>query len=178
MEFKQNHETFEVTLTQRKKIEGLREIVLETTRKSCDKTEVLNENEKSQLRALGGRILYIACSTRPDIASNSSMLSGIPDATLDNITQINKVVRYLKNSSTLGLTFKSIQNPELICYGDAALNNLGRGGSQGGYTILLVDKNDMKHEVKTTSIIAWKSARIKRVVTNTLSAEILQQTAS
>merc|ERR1712080_27025 len=51
--------------------------------------------------------------------------------------------------------------------GDASLNNLPNGGSQGAYIILICDNNN------NVSPIKWQSKRIKRVVKSTLAAECL-----
>ena len=52
-------------------------------------------------------------------------------------------------------------------HSDASYNNLPRGGSQGGFIILLCDDKGK------SAPIQWQSRRIKRVVKSTLAAECL-----
>jgi hypothetical protein len=124
--------------------------------------------------------------TRPDIAVNVAMLSGVVDATVQHIINMNKIVKYLKSTKGVPLEMKrikgGIKSPQILCFSDAALNNLQRGGSQGGSMIFITEKTEIGKDRKAmwlnASLISWKSSRIKRVVTCTMSSELLQQSST
>ena len=56
---------------------------------------------------------------------------------------------------------------KIITYSDASFSNLTDGGSQGGYILFWLEKNDKY------MTIAWQSKHIKRVIKSTLAAETL-----
>ena len=60
-----------------------------------------------------------------------------------------------------------INSVHLKVYTDASFNNLHDGNSQGGYVVLLCDKENQ------CMPIAWSSNKLKRVAKSTLAAETL-----
>jgi hypothetical protein len=184
LEIEQNEETKEVKITQTKKIENIQEIMINQERRRYPLLK-LNEKEKNEMRMVGGSLLYIACMTRPDIAVDVGMLSGATNSTVQDMLKMNKLIKYTKNTRTIPLEYKRLRgnmsSPQIICYADAAMNNLKRGGSQGGMMIFITNDVEINKEdpqwIKG-ALIAWRSARIKRVVTCTLSAELLQQSTT
>ena len=85
-----------------------------------------------------------------------------------DVNRLNKALKQLK-SRTSNITFPNLNKKQLSIrlYTDESFKNLPNGGSQGGQIILLRD-NDQR-----SCPLAWNSARIKRVVRNTLAAETL-----
>ena len=149
-------------------IEGTKE--METSELGPDKTRLLIESEKSQLKQLVGQINWAATQCRPDISYENCVLGGLADkGKVEDVFQANKVIRKIK-SQKLNLFFSSqldLKSIRLVTFCDAAFANLPDYGSQGGQMTFIVDKNGVNN------LIAWKSKRIKRVVNSSLSAECL-----
>ena len=147
--------------------EGIETIQLEGTNDSIRK---LTKNEQDNLRSVVGQILWLANQTRPDIAFDACFLSNsLSNAKVADIIKANKIIRKIKQNKTF-LTFSKINDIEkskLLIWPDASFQNLPGGASQGGYVILLSDKEG------NTCPIHWQSRKIKRIVKSTLAAECL-----
>ena len=140
-----------------------------------DKSDVLDSQEKRELKAIAGQINWIATQTRPDLAYDACEIStSVKSATVEDVMQANKVVRKAK-SNTVRLRFRDlgdVKRADLISFSDASLGNLKDGASQGGH-IFLVGKNG------NYSPISWQSKKIRHIIKSTLSAEtlVLQESA-
>ena len=62
-----------------------------------------------------------------------------------------------------------IESFKIVCYNDSSLGNLKDGGSQGGFINYLVGKNNI------SSLIMWKSKKLRRLVKSAMPAETLIQ---
>eukprot|EP00923_Selenidium_pygospionis_P045280 GHVN01078121.1.p1 GENE.GHVN01078121.1~~GHVN01078121.1.p1 ORF type:complete len:179 (-),score=22.84 GHVN01078121.1:266-802(-) len=119
---------------------------------------------KEDLGKLAGQLFWVGVNTRPDLAADASMQSTEP--TTDNLTTCNKVLRKADRSKSNQLNFPRLMPPlTLDIYCDAAFANRQDGGSQAGSVIFLKDSKG------AMAPLAWRSAKIQRVVRSTLSAE-------
>ena len=134
-----------------------------------NKSRLLNEAEKEQLRSVIGQLSWLGNQTRPDISSNVCQLSGAyKEATVSDIVFTNKTIRKtVSDDVSLKFPKLDLKSLKLEVHSDASYNNLPNGGSQGGFIILLCDSSGK------AAPIQWQSRRIKRVVKSTLAAECL-----
>ena len=124
---------------------------------------------RTPVRSLVGKINWACSISRPDIAFYACQFSSkASNATLRDVQEMNKAVRYLRNNPiTLNIpSFSSLEDLHLEVYCDAAYGNLAGGASQGGYVILVTDGTNR-------TPVAWSSHKLKRVSRSTLTAETL-----
>ena len=92
-----------------------------------DKSDVLDSQEKRELKAIAGQINWISTQTRPDLAYDACEIStSVKNATVEDVMQANKVVRKAK-SNTVRLRFRDLGNvkrAELVSFSDASSGNL------------------------------------------------------
>ena len=82
----------------------------------------LNENEKFIYQKIVGGLLYLAICTRPDIASAVRQVGRFAsEPTIRHLTAAKRILRYLKGTATLGITYtKNSQPNELHAFVDAS----------------------------------------------------------
>ena len=169
-----SHSDGSITLSQKTYIESLKEVPMASQRK----TEVdspLTPSETHELRRLIGGMLWVSGMTRADIAADMCVLSTkLTNPTVADILRANKTLRYLKGSSEHAMTIRPMEGKiSVTAFADSAFQNLDRQGSQGGQMIGLTSEGSNQFVT-----VSWKSARIKRVVRSTFSAELLSQSNS
>ena len=135
------------------------------------KTEdLLTEKEFKDYQQKIGKLLWICNQTRPDISFDTCVLgSKMPSATIGDYKKCTKVIRVLKNEPC-SINFKTIGNlssMKIVLYADASLNNLPKGGSQGGHLIFLTGDSGY------LSLISWCAKRLRVCVRSTIHAETL-----
>ena len=105
--------------------------------------------------------------TRPDITFD--VFTHFKYSDDKDINYVNKIITDLKQEP-VQITYQNLGNEynlKLSIFADASHGNFSDGESQLGYLIMLIG-DDGK-----CSLLNWQSKRIKRVVRNTLAAEIL-----
>ena len=129
----------------------------------------LDAQQKSDLRSAIGQLNWIANITRPEISFQvSSISANITKATIADIKETNKIIKFVKSTpGKIKFPLLDAATVKILMYADASFNSDEQGGSQGGYIILLSDKNNK------SCPIAWKSNKIRRVARSTLAAETL-----
>ena len=167
---KQNAD-FSITISQNEYTNNLEPIDLDPSRMSNSK-EPLEKSEKTALRAVLGQLNWLSGMSRPEISFMVSNISSrISSATIHDILEVNKVVKFVKQQkgyiTIQKLDFASLK---LVAYSDASFNNVDNGNSQGGQIVFMSDKYD------TCCPITWSSNKIKRVARSTLAAETLSFT--
>ena len=133
--------------------------------------------EYRQFRTLLGSLMWVAATTRPDIAVGMSKLSSVAASpTVFDYNQAEKIRRYLMTTSTVGISFSRLSSPSrILAFSDSAFQNLPDAGSQGGFLVSVAEYPVLTHQTTVSScLIAWKSAKIKRVVRSTFAAETQQ----
>ena len=111
-----------------------------------------------------GALMYLANSTRPDIAFAVNLLARYSAApTKRHWAGIKNILRYLQGTKDLGLFFRKNQDPNLIGYtDDGYLSDPHKGRSQTGFVFL--------HD---GTAISWKSSKQTLIATSTNHSEII-----
>ena len=167
-----------IHLSQRKYVEGLEQMQLSAERIEQMDAQ-LGPEEVMQFRQRVGSVMWVAVNTRPDVAAIVSHLaSRSQHATVRDSHTVNKVVRDLKATSEVLLSFRKISDNDLaglriLGFSDAAFQNLSNGGSQGGHVITITPDKSVAGRFPC-AVIAWQSHRVRRVVRSTIAAEIME----
>ena len=136
--------------------------------------ETLNEIGQSIYRAKVGALNWLSTQTRPDIAYNVMEFSThFNKATLRDLKDVNKCIRNTKKDEVC-ITFprleKSVENWEILCYGDGAFANLpDKVSSSGGHIIFIQDSKG------NCCPITWSAKKIQRIVRSSLASETSTQ---
>ena len=150
--------------------ERLEEIPLQKGRKS-QKKELVTEEERAQARALCGSLNWLCKEGRPDAAGPSSLMSSrLTRLVVEDIIQLNEVVRNLKSSADVALKIQPLSNMQLAVITDASFGN-DEFHSQGGQMILAHEPGLKAGEKVKSNLLWWRSAKLQRVVNSTLAAE-------
>ena len=104
------------------------------------------------------------------------MLSGqITKATTSTITECNKLLKFAKDHKDVSLFYNYIGHPselQLLCFFDAGFTARADGSSQGGYILMLVNKQLFTSgEDGEYHVLDWRSFRTPRVTRSSLAAE-------
>jgi hypothetical protein len=142
----------------------------------------LSSNLLDALNHAVGELMWVAASTRCDIAVDAAtLISELHHPTLATVLRTNKLVRYLHHTRTqpLHLSSEVSSGPlEFKVYADAALEpDSLNGKSRGGHLIALGPLGGLgQPELPLPfrmAVISWRSSLIQRVVTSSFSAELL-----
>ena len=118
--------------------------------------------DTTRFKRILGCLLYIAICTRPDISAATSAVAAFcsePGST--HVIALERILRYLKMTHSLRLTFKGSEACKLSGYVDADYANERSGRrSRGGYVIYL-----------GLCPIAWRSTKQKIVALSSTEAE-------
>jgi hypothetical protein len=114
--------------------------------------------------SLIGALMYLANSTRPDIAFAVNLLARHSAApTRRHWTGGKQILRYLNGTKDLGLFFRKTNDPTLIGYADAGyMSDPHNARSQTGFAFL-----------HGGTVISWKSSKQTLVATSTNHSEII-----
>jgi len=148
---------------------------------SVDEMNPLSASEQQKLRAVIGTLMWVACSTRPDISVDVSVSAAkLNSPTHGDLKRVNKIVRYLKGTANNTIKYRKMGNGDLkiIAFGDAAFQNLTNAGTQGGIIIGLSPEKESEGKETPFALVGYKSNKIRRVVTSTFSGELINQTAT
>ena len=97
----------------------------------------------------------------------------VETATVSDLLEVNKLVRWQRRYATHGLTF--VHNPQdtmVVTVTDASWATRRDGSSQGGQITLLMSKSVMHGETSHFSVLCWGSRRLRRVARSSTSAEV------
>ena len=163
---------FEVDMT-KFVCERLEPVALAKGRKS-DVKALANDSEIAQVRAVIGGLNWAAKEGRPDCAAAASLGAAcFPKPTIQDILDVNRAVKVLKERSELSIKIRAIEVDKLAwgVISDASFANAYGGHSQGAYGILAFHE-DLREGCRVPcSLISWRSGRIQKVVSSTLAAE-------
>ena len=126
-----------------------------------------------------GEIMWVAASTRCDIAAEAGMLvAEMTSPSMSTVLRVNKLLRYLKFTKDQSITYSpqsstSDRPLEFKLYVDAALQNAESGKSRGGHLLAIGPIDNRQTTACPLAVIGWRSALIQRVVTSSFSAELL-----
>ena len=143
-------------------------------------TDFLGQEDIAKVRALIGKLRWLADQCRPDIAYLLLELSIQAHApTYDTVKMANKVVAQVKNRA-YSLRFSKLQNKDwhITVFADASLKGLpDKTSSAMGYIIMLTDGFRPGNRAKV-NVLSWKSCKTKRIVASTYDAETLALTTA
>ena len=135
--------------------------------------EPLADSQVKVLRAVNGSLGWLSSQSRPDLSVQTSLSQqAFPKPKIEDFRMANQAIRRAKQHSDLGVIFKPIEPSRitLVCHSDAAFANRGNH-TQAGYIIGFTDISLQDGQETTWCPAAWKSYRLHRAVSSTLSAE-------
>ena len=166
-------------------IEKLEAVDLKKGRRS-NKEADLEPEEFVGFRSMLYRVSWVAHQTRPEAAGTVSILSSrLHKATVGDAILLNKMIGYLRSTSTQGLRIQQFYPKDMTFIGisdaggvDGDVRGYGPGGLpedpvQGAWLVLasnLLPAHDQKIKV---SVLSWRSSKLKRRVTSTMASETL-----
>lgn len=128
--------------------------------KTEDSTNMTVPTIDAPYREIVGSLLYLAGSTRPDIAYTVNILSRHQmNPTENEWNMIRRIFQYLKGTVTMGLTFLGRTN-EMVAFSDSSFADCKGSVSTCGYIVRLFGDT-----------IAWKTTKQKYVALSTCEAE-------
>ena len=143
-------------------------------------TDMLNADQASQVRALIGKLRWLADQCRPDIAYNLLELSIQGHApTYDTVKLANKTVTLVK-TRPYSIRYSKLESTDwkISVFADASLRGLpDKTSSAMGYVILLTDGFQPGSHSKV-NVLSWKACKTRRIVASTYDAETLALTAA
>ena len=168
--YTQNKETKEIAMSQKLFVDKLRPAAIPRHALPDDD---LSEAQIRVLRAINGSLNWLASQSRPDLAVQTSLSQqAFPKPKIRHLRDANNAIRRAKMHKDLVITFKPIP-PERICvccHSDAAFANVGTH-TQAGFVLAFVDKSMHDGHVSPWTPVSWKSYRLPRAVSSTLSGE-------
>lgn len=171
--YQQDPQSQEITMSQAKFVEKIKPMHFNRERFN-EKESPLTDREISCLRAINGSLNWLSTQSRPDLATQVSFSQqSFPRPTVADAIAANHAVRRAKQHADQSIRFSHIPVDKLaiMCHSDAAFGNAKAGATQAGYVISFThqDMNEGKECAWTPAF--WKSSRLPRVVSSTLSAE-------
>ena len=152
-----------------------------------------NEEEFEALRSLVYKLNWVGRECRPEAAGVASIIaSNLRSPTIKDIQLVNKLVRYLRGSASDAITLWSIPMAEftLVTLSDAggiggapSVERLEEDGmpsdvTQGAWMILATNGSLAQGDSAPTSILSWRSSKLRRRVSSTLAGETLALSAA
>ena len=133
----------------------------------------LTEAQIRVLRAINGSLNWLSSQSRPDLAVQTSLSQqAFPRPRIHNLRDANNAVRRARQNKELEISFKPIPIDSLTicCHSDAAWANVGTH-TQAGYVLAFVDKALQEGEETFWTPFTWRSYKLPRAASSTLSAE-------
>ena len=127
----------------------------------------------SEFRSAIGSLQWLAGTTRPDVAADTSLIQKAHDElTYGDLQEANTILKYCKATADTCVTIRpvSLDAMILVAYGDSAFANAPGGKSQGGFLITATTAECAKCSAEA-SLLDWKSYRHQRVLRSTLASE-------
>lgn len=125
--------------------------------------------DKSLYQSMVGGLLYAAVATRPDIGQSVSTVSKFTsDPTTAHLTAVKRILRYLKGTVDLGLTYRKFDGNVLKAYSDSdwAGDRDDRHSTSGSVSVL------------SGGAINWLSKKQASVALSTVEAEYIALSAT
>ena len=132
------------------------------------------EKEVSALRAVNGALGWIASQTRPDLSVQTSLSQqAFPSPTVQHLLAANQAVRRCRQQQDLEIRVPYIPPEELtLCFwSDAAFANSEDHKTQAGWMLAFTSKQLSNGQDVPIHCVGWKSYKLSRVVSSTLSGE-------
>ena len=112
--------------------------------RNVSRKDIMNDDDRNQLRQLAGQMLWASSQTRPDMAFEDCMIFNTgKSSSIKRIVKAKKVITTLKIRS-LQLTFNPTnvaKKIEILSYSDATHASLDQGASHGTRLIAIKAKD-------------------------------------
>ena len=146
------------------------------TLSDSDENRELTVKELTMLRGLLGALQWPATQTSPHLSASVSLLCGeVSAATVSTATQANKLLRFAKANSDVGLQFSDLGQLHELCMialSDAAWGVRKNHESQGGYFVLLMNVKALQGQLDQPYVVLdWRSYKLPRISRSSLNSE-------
>lgn len=169
----EQREDFSFSLAQPSFLDQVSEIYIGKKRFG-EKEASTTREEQLQLRSVLGCLSWHAGQLAMDLSAPVSlMLSKINTSTVEDIIEVNKLLRRAKSRKQQSLLIHTLE-PNDLCLAawvDAAHANRPDGSSTKGIFIGCTSQRILKGELETVNPIYWNSSKITRVCRSSASAE-------
>jgi hypothetical protein len=138
-----------------------------------ESTDVSETGEQNDFRALVGSLLYLALSTRPDIAhAVAAQARQVAKPTAEGWSELKKILRYLSGTASYGLVYGG--SSELIAYSDSdwAGDRHGDGRSTTGW-FMMVGTTPISWTSRKQTIVALSSTEAEYIANGEAVQEVL-----
>ena len=168
-------EDFSIVISQKDYAGSVTPIKISRERRK-QKNSDIDENERTQMRALLGEINWMTVCSRPDLSATCSLLQQkVNSAQVEHLIECNKLVGLVRDFSHTEIRILPIEpkNVEFTVWSDASWANAAERKSQGGFLIAMTDGKMSHNAWSRVSPLKWKSFKQDRQVASTLGAELL-----
>ena len=164
-----------VTFDLEKYLHQLKPLSIEKNRKA-NPGEKATPKEQSQLRGLLGGLAWPANQTQPHLAASVSLAqASSANATVGEMLEVNKVLRFAKETSTIPLKIRGhgfLKELRFGAYTDASWSTRPDGTSQGGWLIFVATEEEMSGTKPfPLTVVDWASKKLTRICRSSLAAE-------
>ena len=127
-----------------------------------------NASTHDQYVAQRARGAYIATMCQPEASFDLSIAAQTTKPEKDDITALNKRIKWQKENSSRGLNYVplDLDSLKIVVFADASFANNKDYSSQIGYVVVMMDKHD------NANIIHWSSIKCKRITRSVLASEL------
>ena len=133
----------------------------------------------SQLRALNGQLLWLGMQCLPQLLAPLSLLMGqTPQATVDTISEVNKMARKATVWAKMPLKVHAHDSLVVVTYTDAGWTTRPDGTSQGRQLLFIANAELLQSKESNMSQISWHSNRLRRVARSSSYAESSSSSSS
>ncbi|RAL62926.1 hypothetical protein DID88_004767 [Monilinia fructigena] len=124
-----------------------------------------NASTHDQYVAQRARGAYIATMCQPEASFDLSIAAQTTKPEKDDITALNKRIKWQKENSSRGLNYVplDLDSLKIVVFADASFANNKDYSSQIGYVVVMMDKHD------NANIIHWSSIKCKRITRSVLA---------
>ena len=147
--------------------------------------EALEKEEFEAFRSLVYKLNWVGRETRPEVAGTASiMASRLPQAKIQDILTVNKVVNHLRCTASRPITIWKF-NPDtmvfIVCSDAGGINTkhhelvdelgLPTDATQGSWMVLTAERLPEGNRAVRATPITWRSSKLKRKVFSTFGGE-------
>ena len=172
-QYTQDPESFEIRYNQKSYAESLKPISV--SRERARKYWLpATPKEIASLRAVNGALGWLSSQSRPDLAVQTSMSQqAFPVPTVQDLLLANQAVRRARQQSDLEIVVPYVHPNDLtvVFWSDAAFANTLSMKTQGGWLVAFTSKEFSSGQDVPVHCTGWRSYRLPRVVSSTLSGE-------
>lgn len=159
----------DIYLNQEKQCMNLQSVSAESTDIHGTRGKVRkNASTHDQYVAQRARGAYVATMCQPEASFDLSIAAQTTKPDKDDITALNKRIKWQKENSSRGLNYVplDLDSLKIVVFADASFANNKDYSSQIGYVIVMMDKHN------NANTIHWSSIKCKRITRSVLASEL------